>query len=74
MSEEHERTPPRISPARQWGEYLLAILAGNILYLLIEPRLPAALHHRLFRVDAGVLIDFVLCAMIYGAIRLVRIV
>ncbi len=73
MSEEPEQAPARVSPARQWGEYLLAILAGNILYLLIEPRLPNALHHHLFRVDAGVLIDFVLCAAIYGAIRLVRI-
>jgi hypothetical protein len=73
MSEEPEEAPARVSTARQWGEYLLAILAGNIFYLLIEPRLPAALHHHLFRVDAGVLIDFVLCAMIYGAIRLARL-
>lgn len=72
MNEERDRAPARVSTARQWGEYVLAILAGNILYILIEPKLPAALHHRLFRVDAGVLIDFLLCVMIYGAIRLAR--
>ncbi|MGO9643070.1 MAG: hypothetical protein ACLP1Y_17400 [Candidatus Acidiferrales bacterium] len=72
MSEEKDRVPARVSLARRWGEYVLAILAGNILYLLIEPQLPTALHHRLFRVDAGVLIDFVLCVLIYGGIRLAR--
>ena len=72
MSEEKDRAPARVSTARRWGEYVLAILAGNILYLLIEPQLPMALHHRLFRVDAGVLIDFVLCVLIYGGIRLAR--
>jgi len=71
MSEEQSR-PARISIARQWGEYILAILAGNILYLLIEPHLPTALRHRLFRVDAGVMVDFLLCVFVYGGIRLVR--
>jgi hypothetical protein len=72
MSEEQDRAPARVSKARQWGEYVLAILAGNILYLLIEPQLPTALHHRLFRVDAGVMVDFLLCVLIYGGIRLAR--
>jgi hypothetical protein len=72
MNEERDRAPTRVSTARRWGEFVLAILAGNIFYLLIEPQLPAVLHHRLFRVDAGVLIDFLLCVMIYGAIRLAR--
>ena len=74
MMVEPEPSPAPISRARQWGEYVLAILAGNIFYLLIEPQLPTALRHHLFRVDAGVLIDFVLCAMIYGVIRLARTV
>jgi hypothetical protein len=42
------------------------------LYLLIEPELPAYLHHHLFRADPGVLFDFLLCALIYGLVRLAR--
>ena len=37
-------------PARskvRWGEYLLAILGGNAIYLLAEPHLPEALRHRI---------------------------
>ena len=61
-----------VSRAWQWGEYILAVLAGNILYLLIEPELPLYLHHRLDRADPGVLLDFLLCALIYGLVRLGR--
>jgi hypothetical protein len=67
-----ETSPQGVSRAWQWGEYILSILAGNILYLLIEPELPAYLHHHLFRADPGVLFDFLLCALIYGLVRLAR--
>jgi hypothetical protein len=68
------KTEPQgsVSRAWQWGEYILAVLAGNILYLLIEPELPMSLHHRLDSVDPGLLIDFLLCALIYGLVRLAR--
>ncbi|HJY86541.1 MAG TPA: hypothetical protein VKE24_06845 [Candidatus Acidoferrales bacterium] len=56
------------SRARRWGEYLLAILGGNILFLLLEPHLPAALRHETFRVDWGLGLDFALCASLYGMI------
>ncbi len=55
---------------RRWGEYLAAILGGNIIYFLLEPRLPAALRHRIFRVDAGLALDFVICVGVYALIRL----
>jgi hypothetical protein len=61
-----------VSRAWQWGEYTLAILAGIILYFLIEPALPPSLHHRLNRADPGVLIEFLLCASMYGLVRLAR--
>ncbi|MGB6199282.1 MAG: hypothetical protein WA871_12760 [Candidatus Acidiferrales bacterium] len=62
----------RVSRAWQWGEYILAILAGNIIYLSIEPKLPIALRHHLYRADLGVLFDFFICVGMYGLVRLAR--
>jgi len=56
---------------RRWLEYLVAILLGNaIYYFSLVPHLPEALRHRLFQVDAGMLLDFCVCAGVYGLIRL----
>jgi hypothetical protein len=63
---------PRVSRAWQWGEYIFAVLAGNVIYYSIEPALPLWLHHRLDRADPGVLLDFLICAAMYGLVRLVR--
>jgi hypothetical protein len=62
----------RVSTARRWAEYLLAVLGGNIIYLAIEPQLPNALRHRMFQVDLGLAIDFLICVFLYGLIRLAR--
>ena len=57
--------------ARRWIEYLVAILLGNGLYfLLLFPTLPRLLQHQPFRFDAGLALDFLLCVLVYGAIRL----
>lgn len=56
---------------RPWAKYLLAILGGNVVYLLITPYLPVPLQHQTFRVDWGLGLDFVLCVALYGLIRLV---
>jgi hypothetical protein len=61
-----------ISTARRWAEYLVAVLAGNIAYLFVEPELPDVMRHRMFRVDLGLAIDFLMCVGIYGLVRLVR--
>jgi len=61
-----------ISIYRRWAEYLVAVLAGNIAYLFIEPQLPNALRHRMFRIDVGLAIDFLMCVGIYGVVRLIR--
>lgn len=61
-----------ISTARRWAEYLVAVLAGNIAYLFVEPVLPTAMQHRMFRIDFGLAIDFLLCVGFYGIVRLVR--
>jgi hypothetical protein len=57
--------------ARRWVEYLVAILAGNAIYFLVLFRgLPPALRHEPLRIDAGLLLDFVCCILVYAAIRL----
>jgi hypothetical protein len=61
-----------ISTARRWAEYLVAVLGGNIVYLAIEPGLPTALRHRMFQIDAGLALDFVICVGLYGIVRLFR--
>jgi hypothetical protein len=61
-----------ISTARRWAEYLVAVLAGNIAYLFVEPQLPDFMRHRMFRIDLGLAIDFLMCVAIYGLLRFVR--
>jgi hypothetical protein len=56
---------------RRWLEYLVAILLGNaIYYFSLMPYLPDSLRHQGFAIDAGVLVDFVICVLVYGLIRL----
>jgi hypothetical protein len=54
---------------RNWTKMLLAILLGNLLYLVLRPYLPEVLTHKVFRVDAGLLVDMALCAGFYVLIR-----
>jgi hypothetical protein len=59
-----------VTPTR-WIEYLAAILIGNaIYYLSLAPHLPDAFRHQGFQIDAGVVIDFIVCVGVYGLIRL----
>jgi hypothetical protein len=56
---------------RRWVEYLLSILLGNaIYYFSLSPHLPPVLRHSGTTLDWGVLTDFVVCAAVYGLIRL----
>jgi len=52
-----------------WMRMLLAILLGNLIYFLAEPVLPESLMHDLYRLDAGLLLDFAICAGIYLLLR-----
>ena len=52
-----------------WMRMLLAILAGNLVYLLVEPVLPDFLAHGLYKVDPGMVLDFAICAGIYLLLR-----
>jgi hypothetical protein len=51
---------------------LAAVLAGNAIYYLLMPRLPAVVRHRLFREDWGLLLDFVICTVIFAAVKYMR--
>jgi hypothetical protein len=55
--------------SHNWTKMLLAILLGNLVYLAVRSYLPAPLTHKLFRVDAGLLMDMALCAVLYLVIR-----
>jgi hypothetical protein len=61
------------SPAvRNFLDALLAVLAGNAIYFLLMPHLPAAIRHSLFREDWGLLVDFCICTVIFVAVKQVR--
>ena len=66
----NESSIGEVSTSRRWAEYLVAILAGNIIFLFLEPRLPIAMQHRMFRVDLGLAVDFLICVAAYGVVRL----
>lgn len=56
---------------RRWIEYLIAILVGTaIYYVSLVPHLPEVLRHQGFQVDLGTIVDFAVCAAVYGLIRL----
>ena len=56
---------------RRWLEYLVAIVLGNVIYYYsLVPHLPDALRHHEFQVDVGMVLDFAVCAGVYGLIRL----
>ena len=63
---------PKRSVLSGLGESFLAVLVGNIIYFGIAPYLPQELQHQLFRPDAGLVLDFLICAVVFGIIRLVR--
>ncbi len=59
------------SAVANFVQALVAVLAGNVLYFLLVPHLPAAARHVPPRVDLGMLVDFWICLVIFGAIKTV---
>ena len=51
---------------------LLAVLAGNAIYYLLMPHLPAVMRHRLFQEDWGLLVDFAVCTVIFVLVKYAR--
>jgi hypothetical protein len=56
---------------RLW-RYLIAIAAGNAIYFAIERYLPPREQHQLFQFDWGLAVDFGICLVCYGIVRLIR--
>jgi hypothetical protein len=66
------KTPSRINLWANFWTSLSAILIGNAVYfLLVSPNIPVAGRHRDFAIDIGLVIDFWVCLVVYGLIRLV---
>lgn len=49
---------------------LAAVLLGNGVYFALMPYLPPAAQHRAYAIDLGLLIDFWLCVVFFGILRL----
>jgi hypothetical protein len=49
----------------------IAVVAGNAVYFLLMPHLPAAARHDPAHLDLGVLVDFWFCLVFLGAIKTV---
>ncbi len=57
---------------RNFLDALLAVLAGNAIYFLLMPHLPRPIQHSYFKEDWGLLVDFLICAVIFVAVKVVR--
>ncbi|HTE89405.1 MAG TPA: hypothetical protein VK639_10645 [Terriglobales bacterium] len=48
---------------------LIAVLAGNAIYFILIPYLPAGARHVPLRVDAGLAVDFWFCLVVFGILK-----
>ena len=51
---------------------LVAVLVGNAIYFGVERFLPARAQHQLYQIDWGLAVDFWICLVCYGLVRLIR--
>jgi hypothetical protein len=51
---------------------LVAVLAGNAIYYLLMPHLPLVARHGLYKEDWGLLVDFLICTMIFAVVKYAR--
>ena len=64
-----EKTPTKGRTVKNFLEALAAVLAGNAIYYLLMPHLPAVARHRLFQEDWGLLVDFAVCTAIFAGVK-----
>ena len=62
----------KIPVARNFFDALVAVMAGNAIYFLLMPFFPVAIRHAMFKEDWGLAIDFVICAVIFVVVKIVR--
>ena len=48
---------------------LIAVVAGNAIYFLVEKYLPVSARHSPFRIDVGMAVDFWVCLVVFGIIK-----
>jgi hypothetical protein len=61
---------PVSKPAKlNFVQSLIAVVAGNLVYLLLMPHLPPAARHNPMKFDLGVIVDFWFCLVFLGAIK-----
>ncbi len=56
---------------RNFWESLIAVLAGNAIYLGIERFLPPRAQHQVYKFDWGLVVDFWICLVCYGVVRMI---
>jgi hypothetical protein len=66
------RPAPKRLLKRSFWQSLIAVLAGNAIYFSVERFLPARAQHQLFQIDFGLAVDFWICLVCYGLVRLIR--
>ena len=54
----------------RWAKALVAVLAGNLAYFAVMPKLPASARHVPFRLDLGLLLDGCLCTVAFALVSL----
>jgi hypothetical protein len=57
---------------RSFWQSLIAVLAGNAIYFGLERFLPVRAQHQPFHIDFGLALDFWICLVCYGLVRLIR--
>ena len=62
----------RTRTMKNFLDALVAVLAGNALYFLLMPHLPALARHTLSKEDWGLLVDFAICTTIFAAVKYAR--
>ena len=51
---------------------LVAVVLVNAIYYLLMPHLPRVARHGLFKEDWGLLVDFVICTVIFATVKYAR--
>jgi hypothetical protein len=69
MFEAEYRSPVSKPVVVNFVHSLIAVVAGNLVYFLLMPHLPAPARHRPMRFDLGVVVDFWFCLVFLGAIK-----
>jgi hypothetical protein len=50
---------------RNFMRSLAAVLGGNAVYYLLLPHLPPMAQHHIFRIDGGLLLDSLICVLLF---------